>query len=78
MRGGQHHPEIGAERIGEVGDGRCRHDTEEQDVDTRARESRYDSRFKEFPACATISTHHGSRPMIGERADIGKDMRCGN
>jgi hypothetical protein len=69
---------IGAERIGEISDGRCRHDTEKQDVDARARETGNDRRFEEFPARTAITGNVGGRPVAGERPHISEDVRCGD
>ena len=60
---GDHHPHVGAEGVGEVGDARRRQHPETEHVDAGGRESGHDGVLQELPGDPGVAPDHGQRPL---------------
>ena len=66
-RGREHHAEVGAERLGEVGDRGRRQHADAQHVDARAGEPGHDGGLQELPRRTRVAPDDRDRPVALER-----------
>ena len=78
VRCGDHHPKIGIEGVGQIGNSGCRHNSEKGDINPSTCETGDDRSLKELTAGPAISAHDSGRPMAGECAHICEHMRRRN
>ena len=74
--GGDHHAEVGAERVGEEGDARGREHPEPQHVDARRGEPRDHRVLEELPRDPGVAADDGHRALPGVAAVVDEHARC--
>jgi hypothetical protein len=72
----QHDPEVGSERLGEIGDSRRRKDAEQEYVDPGGGEAGDDRRLEELAGDSGVAAHNGDGPVSGEDTGLAEDVRC--
>ena len=78
VAGGEHHAEVGAERVGQVGDAGRRQHAEQQHVDAGGQQAGDDRGLEELPGDPGVPPDHGKRPVPGEDTGLAEDVRSGD
>ena len=78
VRGGDHHAQVGAQRVGQVRDPGGRQHADELDVDTGGGQPGHDRGLEELPGDAGVATHDGPGPVALELAGVAQHARRGN
>jgi hypothetical protein len=74
VAGREHHPEVGAELAGQVGDRRRRQHPDALDVDTGAGEAGDHGGLEELPRRPRVAPDDRDRPVPRERAGVGEHV----